>query len=562
MSMVVNHLSQSLEGQLSNRLPVVRWGGLITLLIGELLLLTVTFDSETLTSHSVLWAKLFGSAHLLPQLAIVVVTAAFIFGGEALQTGLQKWGQLAGESHHWRRWGAANLIAFAALVPTTAVVFEVRLPYAVAQESLAVTWVVLVLIAGFCWCCAVLPLTAWIELLNQHRLPLVGVLVIGTLALFAGRLSDRLWLPLGQSTVWLTSSLLGLFVEKVITGTTDASMETPGLPIIGTPEFDVWIKPECSGYEGMGMAAVFVGTYLWFSRRELRWPQAWFLLPVAIVLMWLLNGLRIAALILIGSSGWPEIALGGFHSQAGLLAFNVVVLGLVACSRRSRWFLLDTDDDSALRVSNPTAAYLLPLVALLGSIMITTAFSGRFDWLYPVRVFAVGATLLFFCRSYAAWNWSWSWGAVGLGVLVFGLWLGFEYFPGSTARTSALGSDLASLPRGWAACWLVFRVLGSVLIAPFAEELAFRGYLMRRLLHPDFEKVPATQFSWFALFVSSALFGVLHPGRWLAGTLAGLLYGLAVYRRGNVLDAVLAHATTNALIVLYVLTTGSWTLWS
>jgi membrane protease YdiL (CAAX protease family) len=48
----------------------------------------------------------------------------------------------------------------------------------------------------------------------------------------------------------------------------------------------------------------------------------------------------------------------------------------------------------------------------------------------------------------------------------------------------------------------------------------------------------------------------------MAGTLAGMLYALALYRRGSLADAVLAHATTSALIVVYVLTTGSWSLWA
>jgi CAAX prenyl protease-like protein len=110
--------------------------------------------------------------------------------------------------------------------------------------------------------------------------------------------------------------------------------------------------------------------------------------------------------------------------------------------------------------------------------------------------------------------------------------------------------------------WLVFRVIGSVIAVPFAEELAFRGYLMRRLISADWNDIPTTRFTWISLLVSSALFGALHPGRWLAGTLAGVLFAIALYRRGNVLDAVVAHAMANALIAAYVLSTGSWGLWS
>lgn len=60
--------------------------------------------------------------------------------------------------------------------------------------------------------------------------------------------------------------------------------------------------------------------------------------------------------------------------------------------------------------------------------------------------------------------------------------------------------------------------------------------------------------------MSSLLFGLLHQ-RLLAGTLAGLVYGLAVYRRGELGDAVVAHAVTNGLLAGWVLGTGSWELW-
>jgi exosortase/archaeosortase family protein len=57
------------------------------------------------------------------------------------------------------------------------------------------------------------------------------------------------------------------------------------------------------------------------------------------------------------------------------------------------------------------------------------------------------------------------------------------------------------------------------------------------------------------------LFGALH-GRWLAGTVAGMFYAWAMYRRGRVGDAIMAHATTNALIAAEVLLFGNWNLWN
>ena len=73
-------------------------------------------------------------------------------------------------------------------------------------------------------------------------------------------------------------------------------------------------------------------------------------------------------------------------------------------------------------------------------------------------------------------------------------------------------------------------MVGSVVTVPLAEELAFRGYLTRRLMATEFQEIPLGRFTWFSFLISSALFGALH-GRWLAGILAGMLYALALYRR-------------------------------
>jgi CAAX prenyl protease-like protein len=109
--------------------------------------------------------------------------------------------------------------------------------------------------------------------------------------------------------------------------------------------------------------------------------------------------------------------------------------------------------------------------------------------------------------------------------------------------------------------WIVFRVLAAVVTVPLAEELAFRGYLMRRLLSRDFALVSFQRFSWLALLASSVAFGLLHGGFWIAGGIAGILFGLAVIRRGRILDAVMAHASANALLAVYVLASHKWHLW-
>jgi CAAX prenyl protease-like protein len=114
---------------------------------------------------------------------------------------------------------------------------------------------------------------------------------------------------------------------------------------------------------------------------------------------------------------------------------------------------------------------------------------------------------------------------------------------------------------GFSVClWLLFRLLGSVVTVPLAEELAFRGYLMGRLSGWNFTPGTRLRRSWLALILSSLVFGLLH-GAWVAGAIAGLIYGLVRYHRDKLADAVVAHAVTNLLLAGYVVTTGAWSLW-
>jgi CAAX prenyl protease-like protein len=120
---------------------------------------------------------------------------------------------------------------------------------------------------------------------------------------------------------------------------------------------------------------------------------------------------------------------------------------------------------------------------------------------------------------------------------------------------------LATMSPALRGFWIVSRMAGSILVVPIAEELAYRGYLMRRLSNADFESVPYQSVPWLAPIVSSIAFGFAHGALWLPGIAAGLAFGLILVRRGRIGEAVAAHATTNALIAAGVLGGNQWQLW-
>jgi len=46
----------------------------------------------------------------------------------------------------------------------------------------------------------------------------------------------------------------------------------------------------------------------------------------------------LTALILIGVAGARDVAVNGFHSEAGWIAFNCVALGFALTAQRVAWF--------------------------------------------------------------------------------------------------------------------------------------------------------------------------------------------------------------------------------
>jgi CAAX prenyl protease-like protein len=125
---------------------------------------------------------------------------------------------------------------------------------------------------------------------------------------------------------------------------------------------------------------------------------------------------------------------------------------------------------------------------------------------------------------------------------------------------SPIVAELDTLTPASKALWLIGRVFGLVVIAPITEELAFRGYLLRRLQSRDFSQVPGTQWTVPAVLISSLLFGAIHANL-IAGTAAGLLFAFAMLHRGKVIDAITAHVVANAVLAVVGLVRSAYWLW-
>jgi hypothetical protein len=93
--------------------------------------------------------------------------------------------------------------------------------------------------------------------------------------------------------------------------------------------------------------------------------------------------------VLIGHAGYPEVAVQGFHSQAGWIAFISAGCALVFASRRSSWLNCTATHDAGTETENPSAAYLLPFIAILAAGMVAHAVSRGFET-RALRLIAAG----------------------------------------------------------------------------------------------------------------------------------------------------------------------------
>lgn len=402
---------------------------------------------------------------------------------------------------------------------------------------------VVALIAGMA------PADAWLRAL-RHTTPVpLLALFPAAAALLVFHYSQRFWEPAANLTFELVQVLLRPVFPLLHVDPTTLTLSTE--------HFSVTVAKACSGLEGVGLMLVFCTGWLWYFRRDFRFPQAFLIVPAALLIVFIFNAIRIGALLSIGDAGYPRVAAVGFHSQAGWIAFNMSAFGVAIIARRTTW-LNRLAGPSEQASTNPTAAYLVPLLAIIAAGMVAHALSSGFDVLYPLRLIAALAALWFFRKSYRDIDWRASWRGALVGGLVFLIWMAFAHV---LLPVEAMPVPLAEMSPAERLAWIVCRVAATTLTVPLAEELAFRGYLLRRLVSTDFESVPWKSPSGFALALSSIAFGLTHGSLWLAGILTGLAYGQLLKRTGKLGECVLAHATTNALLTGCVLLADQWQLW-
>ena len=109
--------------------------------------------------------------------------------------------------------------------------------------------------------------------------------------------------------------------------------------------------------------------------------------------------------------------------------------------------------------------------------------------------------------------------------------------------------------------FLAIRFLGLALIVPIIEEFFLRGFLMRFATQEKWWEVPFGTASRTALIVGTAVPMLMHPAELFAAAVWFSLVTWLMLRTKNIWDCVAAHAVTNLLLGIYVVTQHQWQLW-
>lgn len=213
-----------------------------------------------------------------------------------------------------------------------------------------------------------------------------------------------------------------------------------------------------------------------------------------------------------------------------------------------------------LNSERPYLPYVLPFALFALCTYLTPLFDISVWIVYPLKTVLVAVSLIFYWKAYRKEiKFSFDWLAIVSGVFVFLLWVLPEgLYP-------QIGHSAGFNPYEQANGFMVYlfiavRMIGAVLVVPLMEELFWRSFALRFVIHSDFKSIPLGHFSWFSFLLVSVAFGFEHH-RWLVGIVAGWVYAGILYRSKNLFTPILSHAITNFLLGVYVITTQQWSFW-
>ena len=202
--------------------------------------------------------------------------------------------------------------------------------------------------------------------------------------------------------------------------------------------------------------------------------------------------------------------------------------------------------------------WILPFLVFTAFLIADGWFPDQHYAVYPFRVLAVGAVILWATPRVDSLRPSFAVLSALLGLVCAIIWIGLDPDLSSYPQPLIGRNPFALYSPGLAWLLFAFRLFGFAVIVPIMEELFWRGFLMRWLIKDDFTSVPLGTYKPFSFFVTTALFVSVHGAEWKLAVIIGLIFGAWFLYTKRLGDIMLTHGITNLAIGLYCLKTGDW----
>jgi uncharacterized protein len=240
---------------------------------------------------------------------------------------------------------------------------------------------------------------------------------------------------------------------------------------------------------------------------------------------------------------------------------------------------------------NPWLVFLLPYVVfmLVGSLEPSPDAPGgksiglaipysQYPLIYTIKIAFTLAAIAFVLPGYKQFPFRISLLSIVVGIVGVFIWIGLcrldlehAYLQPALERIKLgwlIGSgdraaynpfvQLADQPvRAW--IFLAIRFFGLALVVPLIEEFFLRGFVMRFVVERDWWEVPFGKVNRLAIVLGTLVPVLSHPEIFAAAVWFSLVTWLMLRTR-NIWDCVAAHAVTNFLLGIYVVTSGNWKL--
>ena len=200
--------------------------------------------------------------------------------------------------------------------------------------------------------------------------------------------------------------------------------------------------------------------------------------------------------------------------------------------------------------------YLIPFILYAVTAPVVDYFFKGYGYL--AKTIATLIALGYFWNDYKEIKLKFDPSAIFVGALVFIVWVGLE------GMYPALGSSEFN-PYNAASSLVVpvllIKLIGAILVAPLAEELFTRSFLLRFFIDPHkWDKIKIGKYTLFSFVITVLFFGFSH-NRWLPGIITGIFLNLLLYKRKQISSCIIAHGVANLCLAVYVLATGNWGFW-